>query len=127
MEINPASEPATTDSSAEPHVARSRWTMPWWAWAFFAVFAIVFMLGRSFTSLAFYDDESYVMMTIRTFGDGHRLYGDTYTQYGPAFYAISTVIHDWVGVPLTHDAGRLKTVFYWASISVLTGLTVMRI
>ena len=127
METNSASGPTANDLPAEhdaPHAFRD---VPWWAWALVVTFAVVFMLGRSFTSLAFYDDESYVMMTIRTFGDGHRLYGDTYTQYGPAFYAISTVIHDWIGVPLTHDAGRLKTIFYWASISVLTGLTVMRL
>ena len=58
--------------------------------------------------MATYDDESYVMMTIKTFLDGDRLYAEMFTQYGSAYFMIPQAIHGIMGVPITHDVVRLK-------------------
>jgi hypothetical protein len=70
---------------------------------------------HAFSRLAVYDDEGYVMMSIRTFLDGHALYKDTFTQYGPFFYQLSQIIHDTLDWPLSHDGVRLKTVLVVAT------------
>ena len=65
------------------------------------------------STLAPYDDEGYVMMTLHSFFAGAPLYTETHTQYGPAFYLLSWMLHQDLGLPLTHDAIRCKTVVIW--------------
>jgi hypothetical protein len=80
-----------------------------------------------FTTLAPYDDEGYVMMTLRTFGQGHSLYAQTHTQYGPAFYWLTEPIHSVMGLPLTQDGVRLKSLLYWCGIACLAAWMVHRL
>ena len=68
--------------------------------------------------MAKYDDESYVMLSLQTFFQGERLYGETYTQYGPAYYLIQSPLHRWLEIPITHDIVRLKTVLTWFAILI---------
>ena len=97
--------------------------MPWvWVFALCAAFT----LTHSYSSMATHDDESYVMMTIKTFLDGDRLYAETFTQYGPAYYMIQQPIHGIMGVPITHDVVRLKTVATWLLIGLLSGIIVLK-
>ncbi|WP_148618901.1 hypothetical protein [Mariniblastus fucicola] len=74
-----------------------------------------------------YDDESYVMMTIKTFLEGDRLYAETYTQYGPAYYMFQQPLHGWFGVPITHDVVRFKTVAAWVLIGLLCGFVAAKV
>ena len=76
--------------------------------------------------MAKYDDESYVMLSLQTFFQGERLYEETYTQYGPAYYLIQSPLHRWFEIPITHDVVRLKTVITWFAISLLSGILVWR-
>lgn len=66
-----------------------------------------------FSTLALYDDEGYVMMTLQTYMQGHRLYGETHTQYGPAFYFITAPLHSILQLPLTQTGVRIKTIILW--------------
>lgn len=88
---------------------------------------IAFALSHSYSSMAIYDDESYIMMTIKTFLEGDRLYSETYTQYGPAYYMLQQPIHGWMGIPITHDIVRLKTVATWLLIGLICGIVVTRL
>ncbi len=72
-----------------------------------------------FSTLALYDDEGYVMMTLQTYMHGHRLYGETHTQYGPAFYFLTAPIHSWLEWPLTQSGVRIKTLIFWGVAVVL--------
>ena len=96
-------------------------------WIAAVVVCLAFAMSHSFSSMAIYDDESYVMMTIKTFLEGDRLYAETYTQYGPAYYMLQQPIHGLLGVPLTHDIVRLKTVATWLLIGFLCGVVVIRL
>ncbi len=53
------------------------------------------------TTLAPYDDQGYIMMTLRSFLDGRVLYEEVHTQYGPAFYLLSGSLHETFGIPLS--------------------------
>jgi len=72
------------------------------------------------TTLAPYDDEGYVMMTLKSFSENHPLYEETYTQYGPSFYLLTSPLHSVLGLPLTHHAVRLKTALLWVITVLLT-------
>ncbi|MEZ6137480.1 MAG: hypothetical protein R3C53_21540 [Pirellulaceae bacterium] len=78
-----------------------------------------------FSTFAPYDDEAYVMMTLQTYLQGHPLYGETHTQYGPAFYQLTAPLHSFVQWPLTHFGVRSKTVFVWL-VSSLLALGIVR-
>ncbi len=75
-----------------------------------------------FSTLAPYDDEGYCMMTLRTFAEGERLYGSTHTQYGPAYYFLTSPIHEYLGWPLTQTGVRIKTLFLWCLAAVFVYL-----
>lgn len=104
---------------------RRRWIIGCWVAAI--SLCICFGLSHSFTMMAKYDDESYVMLSLQTFFQGERLYGETYTQYGPAYYLIQSPFHRWLEIPITHDIVRLKTVFTWFAIALLSGTFVWKI
>jgi hypothetical protein len=94
---------------------------------FIAALAMLVALPLLFSTLAPYDDEGYVMMTIRSFSEGRRLYAETYTQYGPAFYLWTEPLHSMLGWPLTQDAVRLKTAFIWVLSCLLVYQIVLRV
>lgn len=71
------------------------------------------------TTLAPYDDQGYVMMTLKTFLQGETLYSETHTQYGPAYYLLTGSLHDVMGIPLTQDGVRLKTIVFWCIATIL--------
>jgi hypothetical protein len=78
-----------------------------------------------FSSFMFYDDEGYVLLTLRNFAGHGRLYRDVYSQYGPFPYVLNYGLH-LLGLPLTHDAGRLLTLLDWSAAATLTAWTVWR-
>lgn len=82
---------------------------------------------RMFSQFAGYDDEGYVMQSVRSFLDGHALYDQVYSQYGPGYYLLQRIIYGLFGVPLTHDVIRLTTLAFWVSTAVASAGIVVRI
>lgn len=58
-----------------------------------------------------YDDMGYFMLTQKTLAAGHPLYDQTFTQYGPAYYAWEQLLHAITRLPLSHDSTLLFTAF----------------
>jgi hypothetical protein len=76
-----------------------------------------------FSTFMFYDDEGYVLISLRNFADHGRLYGDVYTQYGPFPFVLYYLLH-LLGLPLTHLTERSVTLLAWSgSATLLAGLT----
>lgn len=94
---------------------------------FLAIFTVFVAIPNLFTTLAPYDDEGYVMMTVKSFSAKHPLYEETHTQYGPAYYLITEPIHSWLKVPLTQQAVRLKTACYWVIATLISMAIVYRL
>jgi hypothetical protein len=78
----------------------------------------------AFSQFQSYDDEGYLLITVKQFLEGRALYDDVYTQYGPAYYLWQQLLHGIVGMPLTHDATRIVTLGVWLFCSVLAGVPV---
>jgi hypothetical protein len=78
-----------------------------------------------FSTFMFYDDEGYVLFSLRNFATHGGLYRDVYSQYGPFpfvfYYGLQTL-----GVPLTHNVGRIITLLAWAGTAWGCGLLVAR-
>ena len=103
---------------------------PWWVniLVLLAVLIPLYYVGQHaiFTHLSGVDDEGYVLIGLREFVDGDSLYGDVYSQYGPALFVL-------VGAPLglldalDTDGAKWVQLLIWLSTSLLAGLTLLRI
>src|SRR5262245_64052464 len=59
-----------------------------------------------FSGFQDYDDEGYLLISLRDYARGGVLYDQVYTQYGPAYYQLLTAVFGLFGLPFTHTAGR---------------------
>lgn len=87
-----------------------------------ATAAVILLAGlvgfqQIFSTFAMYDDEGYVMMSLCRYMQGRPLYDDVYTQYGPAYYVLQSILNDVLGLPVTHDVTRLKSLVLWLGVS----------
>lgn len=73
-----------------------------------------------------YDDEGFMLISILHYINDGSLYAKTYSQYGPFYFYIQGIFFQLLHLPVTHDMGRLVTLFYWASSSLLAAFVVYR-
>lgn len=90
------------------------WALPT---AFFQVFSF----------FPWYDDEGYMMITVKQFVEGNALYNEVYTQYGAAYYFYKWLIHGLLNLPVTHNINRLTTLLVWILTSFLCGIFALRL
>ena len=109
---------------AETRLARSA---AYVAGAGLLAFATTCAYWRAFSFVAIYDDEGYVLQSIRSYLEGHRLFEDVFTQYGPAFFVLESLIHRTFHAPLTHDFERFATVAVWVAASACCAAMVLRL
>ena len=79
------------------------------------------------TCFMVYDDEGYVLISVRNFCDGRGLYTEVFSQYGPAFYLFYKLIHGVTGIVYDHEIGRLLTLGYWVASAMVVGLLTSRL
>jgi hypothetical protein len=104
-----------------------RWARITWRWlAFAAATAFTARAGfyRFFTLFAPWDDEGYLLIALRAFVRGGRLYDDVYTQYGPFYFELMGGLFALLGLQVSHDAGRLVSLAVYALAALLCGLAV---
>ena len=74
--------------------------LSWIGWfAFIALAAVLVAAGTwlLFTTFMVYDDEGYVLYSLRTYGEHGRLYDSVFSQYGPFFFAFYDGLHRVLG------------------------------
>src|SRR3954463_14286765 len=97
--------------------------------AYVAVFTAALLLAATlimFSRFMLYDDEGYVLISLRNFAEHGRLYRDVYTQYGPFPYVVYYTLN-LLGAPLTHTVGRTVTLIIWTTTVLLTASIVWRL
>ena len=77
-----------------------------------------------FSFFAAYDDEGYLLISLKSFRQGLALYDTIFSQYGPFYYAFMDGLLSVLRLELTHDAGRFITLGIWTSASLLCGLVI---
>jgi hypothetical protein len=100
-----------------------------WLTGWLALAAGLAVLGGLLLSARFmpYDDEGYVLVSVRDFCAGHSLYTEVFSQYGPAFYLFYKALHTLAGLDFDHDTGRLLTLGYWVASALTAGCIVQRL
>jgi hypothetical protein len=98
-----------------------------WQYLLLAGFCLLVSVPLLLTTMAPYDDEGFVMMTLKSFMENHPLYEETYTQYGPSYYLLTAPLHSVLGLPLSHHMVRLKTALFWLLPVLLTMGIMLRI
>lgn len=78
-----------------------------------------------FSVFMFYDDEGYVLTSLKNYAEHGQLYGQVYTQYGPFPFVFFHALHA-LGLPFTHIGGRLVTLACWAGTAVACGALTWR-
>ena len=73
----------------------------------------------AFTSLAKYDDEGYMMWTVKNFLAGHALYDQVVTVYGPFYYLYEWIVLSVTGAPAASDSLRLVSAAFWVAAALV--------
>jgi len=82
-----------------------------------AVIAGLYIFGITFTQFSFYDDEGFMMISVRGFLAGHSLYDQVFSVYGPCYYFYQWLFHTITALPVTHDVTRTLCAANWLLIS----------
>jgi hypothetical protein len=86
--------------------------------AILTVPAAVAAYYRTFSGFAEWDDEGSLMMTVRQYLTGAKLYEEIYSGYGPVYYFFNWLVHSAMSHVLNHNAVRFTAV----AISLLCAL-----
>ena len=98
-------------------------------WLPLVLLAAVIGLAASsllFSTFMIYDDEGYVLLSLKTFTEGGGLYERVYSQYGPFFFLFNQILH-LAGLQFTNTDGRLLTLVYWLGAAGLCASLVWRV
>lgn len=101
----------------------------WWRAPAFAVCAALLMFCAAmamFSAFMFYDDEGYVLISLRNYAEHGGLYREVYTQYGPFPFVFYHLLH-LGGLPFTHVAGRLVTLAAWSGAALACAAMVWQV
>lgn len=107
-----------------------RATKPWVAGAAgLACAAVLLLAGRwlLFSTFMVYDDEGYILISLRNFLTAGPLYDAVYTQYGPFFYLVHKALPLLGGWEWTNTSARWITLFYWFGTALLAADAVRRL
>ena len=96
-------------------------------YAVLVVFIGVIAYFHLFSSFSEYDDEGYLLITIRHLLHGYRLYDDIPTPYGPFYYLCQRFIHGSLAVPLSTDAVRFGAMAGWLAVACICSAVVQRL
>src|SRR5258708_197127 len=77
--------------------------------------AAPFVLMRALIGMAVWDDEGALLAGFRSLREGHRMYDDIYSLYGPLYNGVYGLAYVVLHVPLSHTAGRLIAAALWAA------------
>lgn len=103
-------------------------TIPAAIWAKFLIFAGALALVAGFAWLSIfdhfrdYDDEGWLMFTVRQMLNGKTLYRQMRSAYGPVYYFSRWIIHGLLQVPLDNDSVRLISWATFVLAAFLVGL-----
>jgi hypothetical protein len=82
---------------------------------------------QMFTGFSSWDDEGTMMMRVKEYLSGFRLYDEVFSRYGPAYYSYSWFVHFVTMTPVTHDVTRMTSVVLWAICPLICAWIILRL
>ena len=126
--MRPTESASVTECSTREREASGRVACRWltlFAAIGLVAAASVYAYFEMFGSFAWYDDEGYLMMSVKNLLDGQALYRDVPTFYGPFYYAYEWVWHAVFRLPLTNNATRLLSIGIWLTTGGLAAFAAL--
>src|SRR5450432_2698268 len=80
-----------------------------------------------FTGFSPYDDEGSLMLSVKQYLGGMRLYEEVFSVYGPVYYFYNAVVRTLTSTPVTHDVTRISSLFPWLSCTLLSAWITLRL
>lgn len=80
-----------------------------------------------FSGFQEYDDEGYLLLSLRQYAAGGVLYDRLFSQYGPAYYQVMTAGFALLGLDFTHTTGRAAVLVVWLAVTLLCAATAYRL
>jgi hypothetical protein len=80
-----------------------------------------------FSGFQEYDDEGYVLLSLRQYAGGGALYDQVFSQYGPAYYQVVRGFFAALGLPYTHTTGRGVVMGLWLAIGAVCAVATFRL
>jgi len=103
----------------------------WWlrisAYALLGAAEAVAAIWHVFASFAYYDDEGYVLLSVKEFILHGGLYSRVYSQYGPFPFELWGAVFKLLGGNVTTDRADSIVVIMWVAISLLIAITAERV
>jgi len=82
---------------------------------------------NSFSHMAVYDDEGYLMANVDQFLNGQVLYDQIAIFHAPMFFLYERAAHHFSGADLSHDSVRFISVTFWVITTVICFLLVYKL
>jgi hypothetical protein len=82
--------------------------------------------SHAFSTFASYDDEGLMMMPIKRFIEGHRLYDEIPSIYGPLNFFYQYSAHVLTGSAVSNDSVRFVSISFWIVSAILLFLLVYK-
>ena len=79
-----------------------------------------------FTGFSVWDDEGTLLLTVRQFLGGMKLY-DQIKGYGPVYYFYNWILRTASGTPATHDTVRMSSLILWLLTALVCAWIVLRL
>jgi hypothetical protein len=93
----------------------------------FAVAAGLVAYWKAYSQFQPYDDEGYVLLSLKEFLHHGALYNHVFSQYGPFPFEFWGAIYKLLGATVTPDNARVMVIVLWVAIGLLIGVTVERV
>jgi hypothetical protein len=107
------------------HTVTLRYSVLWLL--FLSCAAAVPAYFRMFTGFSAWDDEGTLMISVRFYLAGYRLYDEVFSGYGPVYYIYNAIVRNLSGAALDHDSVRITSVVLMVTCPFLSAWIVLRL
>jgi hypothetical protein len=92
-----------------------------------AAACVPFAFYAMFSGFQEYDDEGYLLLSLRQYAAGGILYDRLFSQYGPAYYQVMAAGFFLLGLDFTHTTGRAAVLVVWLAVALMCAATTYRL
>src|ERR1700683_559928 len=113
-------------SFIKPSRKQEPYTVALW-FTFLSVLAGIAAYYRMFTEFRPYDDEGSLMITVKQYLGGMKLYNQIVVPYGPVYYFYNWALRTLTRTPVTHDVVRMSSLIPWLLTALVSAWIVYRL
>src|SRR6266478_3549330 len=79
------------------------------------------------TGFYLHDDEGALMIGVKQYLAGMRLYDQVFSCYGPVYYLYQWALHTATATPVTHDVVRISALLPWLGVTLISVWITLRL